>query len=467
MSQSHARRTSRPRTPGPGARAPVQARRVVASGRPHRSARDPGPAGHHPPARPRPHPLRPHGRVTVRLLPGGGRGDGRRPGPRGPLAPRRPALRGRPPGQLRRVRLPGAGHDLRRQRLRRDAARAVRVGPQAPGRQHRGGRPRAAASTTPCVASWWASRPAATARPSASSARCATSSSGTSGSTPPTLVARWGRPRPAQGDRALPAAGAKARSKDHLKAVAKLTERGRRPAAVPGRPAAADAGRGRCSTPAHEAEMVGQPAATPSTEYRGHPVRRPPAPAGRVRVRRPGPQGGGRRVASAPAAGWRCSWAATRATRWSCRSRRPSTRWPSRSSGPASTPTGAAGGRGPAPGAERQRHLPRVGHGHRRRRHRPRLLLPPAVGLEAVGRHRHHGAGRVRGLRPDVRMGPGPRPRPLGRCHRHRLLPRGRRPGSTRPCAASPPPTPTRTRRTTTPSSPAIATDRVHAITDV
>ncbi len=40
-------------------------------------------------------------------------------------------------------------------------------------------------------------------------------------------------------------------------------------------------------------------------------------------------------------------------------------------------------------------------------------------------------------------------------------------PASTRPCAASPPPTPTRTRRTTRRSNSAIATNKIHAISDV
>ena len=51
---------------------------------------------------------------------GGRRGDGGRSGQRGPLRTRRAVVRGRPPLQLRCVRLARARHDLRRQRLRRD-----------------------------------------------------------------------------------------------------------------------------------------------------------------------------------------------------------------------------------------------------------------------------------------------------------------------------------------------------------
>ena len=73
-------RTSGLRAPGPGRGAPVQPRRLGAGARPHRSPGDPRPAGHHPAPRPGAHPLRTDGRLGLRLLPGGGRGDGRRPG---------------------------------------------------------------------------------------------------------------------------------------------------------------------------------------------------------------------------------------------------------------------------------------------------------------------------------------------------------------------------------------------------
>ncbi len=52
------------------------------------------------------------------------------------LGHRGPGQRRRPPVQLRPVRLPRADARLRRQRLRRDAARALGVGRQAAGREH-------------------------------------------------------------------------------------------------------------------------------------------------------------------------------------------------------------------------------------------------------------------------------------------------------------------------------------------
>ncbi len=57
-------------------------------------------------------------------------------------------------------------------------------------------------------------------------------------------------------------------------------------------------------------------------------------------------------------------------------------------------------------------------------RRRPRILRPPALGLEAVCRHRDHAARGVGCLRADVRMDACPCPRPIGGPHRHRLISR-------------------------------------------
>ena len=54
----------------------------------------------------------------------------------------------------------------------------------------------------------------------------------------------------------------------------------------------------------------------------------------------------------------------------------------------------------------------------------PRLLRPPAAGLEVLHAHRDHGAARHAGLRPAVRMDAGAGARPLRRPDRHRRLPR-------------------------------------------
>ena len=86
-------------------------------------------------------PARADAGVAVHVLPGGGAADGGRPGRHARLGAAGAAVRGRAPVQFRRVRLAGAEPGLRRQRLRRDAARPVRVGRQAAGREPGGGGP--------------------------------------------------------------------------------------------------------------------------------------------------------------------------------------------------------------------------------------------------------------------------------------------------------------------------------------
>ena len=88
-------------------------------------------------------PLR-HGRMVrsrLHVLPRVGPHDGGRPGVHALDRDPRPVLRGRPPVQLRRLRHAGAADDLLHQRPRRDAAGAVGVGREAPGRELRRGVP--------------------------------------------------------------------------------------------------------------------------------------------------------------------------------------------------------------------------------------------------------------------------------------------------------------------------------------
>ena len=89
-------------------------------------------------ARPRAHPRRPDARVAVRVPPRRRRGHGPRPGGHPGDRVAGPGVRRRPPAQLRRVRHSRAPPRLRRQRLRRDAARPVGVGRQATGGERRG-----------------------------------------------------------------------------------------------------------------------------------------------------------------------------------------------------------------------------------------------------------------------------------------------------------------------------------------
>ena len=85
-------------------------------------------------------PARADAGVPVHVLPGRGAADGGGPGRHARLGAAGAAVRGRAPVEFRRVRLAGAAAGLRRQRLRRDPARAVRVGRQAAGREPGRGR---------------------------------------------------------------------------------------------------------------------------------------------------------------------------------------------------------------------------------------------------------------------------------------------------------------------------------------
>ena len=107
----------------------VEPRGLRDRGRP-RSRRDPRGPGDHPRPGARPRPLRTHAGLPVHLLPRCGGGDGARP--RLDPAGRAPgaAVRRRPPLERRRLRLARASARLRPQRLRRDVARTVRMGPE-------------------------------------------------------------------------------------------------------------------------------------------------------------------------------------------------------------------------------------------------------------------------------------------------------------------------------------------------
>ncbi len=98
-----------------------------------------------------------------------------------------------------------------------------------------------------------------------------------------------------------------------------------------------------------------------------------------------------------------------------------------------------AGGRRPAADASGQRHLPRLAPRHGARRRDARLLRAPAPRLEGRRRRRRASSCRDDALCPTLRSDPRPRPRPLGRSDRDRLLPRrGRRLRSVRSLASPP-----------------------------
>ena len=107
-----------------------------------RSDRAPRGAGADAPPGARPDPLRTHARLAVRVLPRRRVPHGRRSLGRAADGSSRTALRRRAPLELRHLRGAGPAARLQHQRLRRNAAGAVRVGREAARGEHRRGRPR-------------------------------------------------------------------------------------------------------------------------------------------------------------------------------------------------------------------------------------------------------------------------------------------------------------------------------------
>ncbi len=121
-------------------------------------------------------------------------------------------------------------------------------------------------------------------------------------------------------------------------------------------------------------------------------------------------------------------------------------------------PGPASSGR-PAADAGDQRHLPGLAAGWRPGRPAPRLLCPPATGLEVVDRHRRPGAAGHADVRRALRVDAGAGARLFGRPDRHRRVPWVGRMCSIRRSPSSLPPMPTRTSATTTRLSPPSAPD--------
>ena len=123
-----------------------------------------------------------------------------------------------------------------------------------------------------------------------------------------------------------------------------------------------------------------------------------------------------------------------------------------------------AGGRRPAPDAGGDRHLPRLVARHRPRRAAPRLLHPAAARLEGQRRAGDVSRAGRDGLRGVVRRDARPCPRALGRPDRDRHVSGQRRRIRPRDRPASPRRTPIRTsattRRSPTPSRPAVSSPR-------
>ena len=179
----HRRRARGTREDRPEAGSARDARRVDGAAGSARSRRAARGAGCEPRAGARSDPLRADAHVAVRVLPWRRVSDGIRSRPTAAHRPHGAALRRRPSLELRGLRLGRAQADLQRQRLRRDAARAVRVGREAPRCELCRRSAERSASTRRRADACYSRSDCAIARRSAGSAACAISTSGTPGST--------------------------------------------------------------------------------------------------------------------------------------------------------------------------------------------------------------------------------------------------------------------------------------------
>ena len=362
------------------------------------------------------------------------------------------ALRRRAPVELRRLRRARPAAGLRRQRLRRDAARPVRVGRQASRRRASRSRAATAASSDKQRSgrSTWRWR-APTARRCAGSPACATSTSGTRASTSRSSLQRWAaRCERASSVKRFERNVAKARAKDSLRAFGEADRDRRRRAADRQRPAAdrPDRRARRRPSDAHEIEDVMRDVIR---SYRRTlpDDRRQPARALPLRRRRA--QGRRRRQRRHARVDRADARPRRRATRCSCSSRR-------REASVLEPFLGKS---------EFANHGQRVVEGQRlmqaasdillgwirtdgHRRRQARLLRPPALGREGLGDRRVDGPERAERLRRALRLDAGARARPLRATRSRSPATSAAATPSTARWRASPRPTPTRTSATTT-----------------
>ena len=369
-------------------------------------------------------PLRAHARLAVHVLPRRGGDHGRRPRARTPRTGLTCSSAATPTSRTSAASRRRSGARLRPQRLRRDAARPVRVGREAARGELRDRRPRPRLRRRRATRSIvLAARRARTARRCARSRRCATSTSGTRGIDADARSSASCARRSSEDAKALTRGVAKARTKDSMQAFAKLDPRRRRRAADHLRPAAdrpARRARGRGDAPSVEAEDR----ADASTYRRSLPSDR------RDMLERYRLVDMARKVVGVGSVGTR-AWivlllgrddgdplflqvkeAAGVGARAATSAR-------------AQFANQAARRRGPAPDAGGERHLPRLGP--RRPRRRARDFYLRQLWDWKVGRRRGDlagGSSSTGTLRLDARAGA----RALGRPDRDRLLPRqGRR----------------------------------------
>ena len=239
-----------------------------------------------------------------------------------------------------------------------------------------------------------------------------------------------------------PRPGGRRRAADH-----------QRPAAAGPRPGArlrGSAPGARGADPRDARPLPREPQGRPPPPLRQLPVRRDGPQGGRGRQRRDprlgGADDGPRRTGPALPAGQGGRGLGARALRRGERVRKPR----------------RAGGRGPVADAGRERHPPRLASGDRDGRPRARLLRPPALGRQAIGRRRHHAAGGAGDLRAGLRLDAGPSPRAVRRPDRDRRPTSARARRSTRRSPSSQSATRTRTSSTTarSPTRPSRAASR-------
>ena len=168
-------------------------------------------------------PVRPDAHLAVRVLPGrrpaDGGGSRRYPSDH----PAGPALRRRPPLQLRRVRRTGPTARVQRQRLRRDTAGPVRVGPQTSRGQLRRRRPGQRVQREAAGGGEPGRRPLVSQGDERASLRCERSTPGTSRLDADQFRREWDAGATKAEKKGLERDLAKSRTKDSLKAFDKLT----------------------------------------------------------------------------------------------------------------------------------------------------------------------------------------------------------------------------------------------------
>ena len=253
---------------------------------------------------------------------------------------------------------------------------------------------------------------ARTATRMAEYARCARSRSTTLGSTRRAILAF------------VEQAGAAVSSKSTVKSAAHHDALHELPEADRGRPTASAGSSTDPPIIVHRPESRPRSSRRRSSSYRETLAGGPARAARPLRDRRRRDEGGRRRERRVSARSSRCSTAARTTTRSSSRSSRP--RPPSTSVPRPSAPAEPrrARRRRPAPAPGRQRHPARLGRRRPQGRHwYVRQLQDQKAGavVEAMTDRRPDDLGRA------VRLGPRPRPRPVGRAGDDRRLPRRRR----------------------------------------